>query len=127
VRKGGATARMMLVQAAADGWGVPAAECRPASSVITHAASGRAPPTARWPRPPPSCAAHRRAAEGPQGLEARRQALARLDTVDKTTGAQVYGMDLKLPGMLNAAIKDCPVFGGKVKSFDAAVIEKRPA
>ena len=48
--------------------------------------------------------------------------MARLDTVDKTTGAQVYGMDLKLPGMLNAAIKDCPVFGGKVKSFNAAAI-----
>ena len=42
------------------------------------------------------------------------------------TGAQVYGMDLKLPGMLNAAIKDCPVFGGKVKSFDAAAIAGRP-
>ena len=43
----------------------------------------------------------------------------RLDTVDKVTGKQVYGFDLKLPGMLNAAIKECPVFGGKVKSFDA--------
>ena len=40
--------------------------------------------------------------------------LARLDTADKVTGKQVYGFDLKLPGMLNAAIKDCPVFGGKV-------------
>jgi isoquinoline 1-oxidoreductase beta subunit len=47
--------------------------------------------------------------------------------VDKTTGKQIYGADLVLPGMLNAAIKDCPVFGGKVKSFDAAAIEKRPA
>ena len=45
--------------------------------------------------------------------------LKRLDTADKVTGKQVYGFDLKLPGMLNAAIKDCPVFGGKVKSFDA--------
>ncbi len=50
----------------------------------------------------------------------------RLDTRDKLTGAQVYGMDLKLPGMLNAAIKDCPVFGGKLKSFDAAAIASRP-
>ena len=48
--------------------------------------------------------------------------LTRLDTADKTTGTQVYGIDLKLPGMLNAAIKDCPVFGGKVKSFDAATV-----
>src|SRR5258706_448105 len=52
--------------------------------------------------------------------------LARLDTIDKTTGAQVYGMDLKMSGMLNAAIRDCPVFGGKVKSVDIAAVEKRP-
>src|SRR5665811_940795 len=48
--------------------------------------------------------------------------LKRLDTVDKTTGKMMYGIDVKLPGMLNAAIKDCPVFGGKVKSFDAAKV-----
>ena len=52
--------------------------------------------------------------------------LARLDTVDKVTGRQVYGADLQLPGMLNAAVKDCPVFGGKVKSFDAAAVANRP-
>ena len=52
--------------------------------------------------------------------------LARLDTVDKTTGRLVYGMDLVLPGMLNAAIKDCPVFGGTIRSVDAAAVEKRP-
>ena len=46
----------------------------------------------------------------------------RLDTVDKTTGAMIYGADVKLPGMLNAAIKDCPVFGGKLKSFDEAKV-----
>jgi isoquinoline 1-oxidoreductase beta subunit len=52
--------------------------------------------------------------------------LKRLDTIEKLTGAQVYGIDLKLPGMLNAAIKDCPVFGGRVKSFDAAAVRGRP-
>src|SRR5258706_4114424 len=46
--------------------------------------------------------------------------LKRLDTAKKVNGTMIYGMDLKMPGMLNAAIKDCPVFGGKVKSFDAA-------
>src|SRR4029079_12246305 len=50
----------------------------------------------------------------------------RLDTMDKLTGAHVYGMDLKLPGMLNAAIKDCPVFGGKGKSFEAAKVTGMP-
>ena len=48
--------------------------------------------------------------------------MKRLDTVDKTTGKMIYGIDVKLPGMLNAAIKDCPVFGGKLKSFDEAKI-----
>jgi isoquinoline 1-oxidoreductase beta subunit len=50
----------------------------------------------------------------------------RLDTAEKLTGAQVYGLDLKLPGMLNAAIKDCPVFGGKIASIDAAKVEGMP-
>jgi len=52
--------------------------------------------------------------------------LARLDTVEKTNGSIVYGMDLKLPGMLNAAIVDCPVFGGKLKSVNADAVMKRP-
>ncbi len=50
----------------------------------------------------------------------------RLDTADKLTGKQVYGADLKLPGMLNAAIKQCPVFGGKLGSFDAAKVMSMP-
>src|SRR6185503_4574502 len=52
--------------------------------------------------------------------------MKRLDTADKVTGKQVYGADLKLPGMLNATIKECPVFGGKVKSFDAAKVTGMP-
>ena len=50
----------------------------------------------------------------------------RLDMREKVDGSQVYGEDLKLPGMLNAAIKDCPVFGGKVKSFEAAKVKTMP-
>jgi hypothetical protein len=50
------------------------------------------------------------------------QPLKRLDTAEKLTGKQIYGVDLKLPGMVNAAIKDCPVFGGKVQSFDASAV-----
>jgi isoquinoline 1-oxidoreductase subunit beta len=49
--------------------------------------------------------------------------LKRLDTGPKVTGDHVYGVDLKLPGMLCAAIKDCPVFGGKLISFDAAKVQ----
>ena len=127
VRKGGATARMMLVQAAANEWKVPVAECRAANSVITHQPSGR---TLRYGQvaaaagklPPPADVV----LKDPKDWKIAGKRLARLDTVDKVTGKQVYGADLKLPGMLNAAIKDCPVFGGKVKSFNAAAIANRP-
>jgi isoquinoline 1-oxidoreductase subunit beta len=127
VRKGGAIARTMLVQAAANEWKVPAAECSASASVITHGASGRktsygkvAAAAARL-SPPADVTL-----KDPKDWKIAGKPVKRLDTLDKLTGAQVYGMDLKLPGMLNAAIKDCPVFGGKVKSFDAAAIAKRP-
>ena len=129
VRKGGAAARMMLVQAAADEWKVPAAECRAASSIITHTPTGRtvtygkvADAAGKLTAPLPANVV----LKDPKDWKIAGKRLARLDTVDKTTGAQIYGMDFKLPGMLNAAIKDCPVFGGKVKSFDAAAIAGRP-
>jgi isoquinoline 1-oxidoreductase beta subunit len=127
VRKGGATARMMLVQAAADAWKVPAAECRAANSIITHTPSGRTISYGKVADAAGKLAAPADVAlKDPKDWKLAGKRLARLDTVDKTTGKQVYGMDIKMPGMLNAAIKDCPVFGGKVKSFDAAAISKRP-
>ncbi len=129
VRKGGATARLMLVQAAADGWGVPAAQCRAANSVITHTPSGRttsygkvAAAAGKLTPPAPASVP----LKDPKDWKLAGKRLARLDTVQKTTGAQNYGIDLQLPGLLNAAIKDCPVFGGKLGSFNAAAIEKRP-
>ena len=129
VRKGGAAARMLLVQAAADEWKVPAAECRAASSIVTHTASGR---TASYGKlaaaaaklPPPDLT--KVTLKNPADWKLAGKRLARLDTVDKTTGKQIYGMDLQLPGMLNAAIKQNPVFGGKLKSFDAAAIASKP-
>jgi isoquinoline 1-oxidoreductase subunit beta len=127
VRKGGATARMMLVQAAATEWKVPVSECRAANSVITHTPSGR---TVSYGKVAAAAAKVTPPTEvvlkDPKDWKIVGKRLARLDTQDKVTGKQVYGADLKLPGMLNAAIKDCPVFGGKVKSFNAAAIEKRP-
>lgn len=127
VRKGGAIAKMMLVQAAADEWKVPASECTAADSVITHKGSGR---TTTYGKVAGAAAKLTPPTEvtlkDPKTWKIAGKPLKRLDTVDKTTGKQVFGMDLKLPGMLNAAIKDCPVFGGKVKSFDAAKIASRP-
>jgi isoquinoline 1-oxidoreductase beta subunit len=129
VRKGGAMARMMLIQAAADGWKVPAAECRVTKGVITHSPTGRtitygkvAAAAGKLTAP----AATSIILKDPKEWKLAGKRLARLDTIKKTTGAQDYGIDVRLPGMLNAAIKDCPVFGGKIKSFNAAAIEKRP-
>jgi len=129
VRKGGAMARILLVQAAADGWGVPATECVAANSVITHKASGRKTSygkvaAAAAKLTPPDAASI--ALKDPKTWKLAGKRLARLDTVKKTTGEQNYGIDLQLPGLLNAAIKDCPVFGGKLKNFNAAAIEGRP-
>ena len=127
VRKGGAAARTMLIQAAASEWNVPAAECTAEKSVITHKASGR---SLRYGQVAAAAAKLEApkdvALKDPKDWIIAGKPLARLDTADKTTGAKIYGMDFKLPGMLNAAIKDCPVFGGKVKSFDAAKIKAMP-
>src|SRR5204863_386291 len=51
--------------------------------------------------------------------------LRRLDTGEKLNGSKVYAIDIRLPGMLCAAIKDCPVFGGKLKNYDEAKIAGR--
>jgi isoquinoline 1-oxidoreductase subunit beta len=123
VRKGGAAARTMLVQAAATQWSVPAAECTASNSVITHKPSGRK-------------TTYGKVAEAAARLEVPKDVklkdpkewkligkpVKRLDTLDKLTGKMVYGIDVKLPGMLNAAVKACPVFGGKVTSFDASAV-----
>jgi len=127
VRRGGATARTMLIQAAAQQWNVPAGECTAANSVITHKPSGRtvtygkvAEAAARI-TPPKDVPL-----KDPKDWKLIGKSVKRLDTIDKLTGKQVYGADLKLPGMLNAAIRECPVFGGKVKSVDSAKSARMP-
>jgi len=124
VRKGGAAARMMLVKAAADDWKVPADECNVEKGVITHQKSGRSVTYGKV-----AAAAAKLDPPGdvklkdPKDWKIAGQPVKRLDTLPKLTGEQVYGIDLKLPGMLIAAIRDCPVYGGKVKSFDAAKVQ----
>ena len=120
-------AREMLIRAAAQGWDVPAAECRAEASVITHPPSGRSTTYG-------AVAALAATLEPPQEVTLKDPAdwkiagkpLKRLDTAEKLTGKQVYGIDLKLPGMLNAAIRDCPVFGGSVRGFDEAAVTGMP-
>ena len=125
VRKGGAAARMMLVAAAAAEWKVPVSECSAANSVVTHKPTGR---TTTYGKVASAAAQIEAPADvplkDPKDWKLIGKSVKRLDTVDKTTGKMMYGIDVKLPGMVYAAIKACPVFGDKVKSFDAAKVEQ---
>jgi len=127
VRQGGAAAREMLIQAAANEWKVPAAECSAANSVITHKASGRTTTYGKV----ADAAAKLTAPKDVKLKEVKDWKIAgkgvkRLDTYDKLIGKQEYGIDIKLPGMLIATVKDSPVNGGKIKSFDAAKVASMP-
>ena len=127
VRKGGAVAREMLLQAAANQWGVPVSELAVAKGVITHKASnrsttyGKVADAAAKLEPPADVKL-----KDPKDWTIIGKPLKRLDTADKVTGKQKYSIDFTLPGMLCAAVKECPVFGGKIKSFDAAKITNMP-
>ena len=127
VRKGGAVAREMLIRAAADAWSVPAAECSARDSVITHGPTGR---RVTFGKVAGAASALEPPAEvtlkDPSQWRLIGKPVKRLDTADKLTGKQVYGADLKLPGMLNAAIRACPVFGGRLAGFDAAKVTSMP-
>src|SRR5215475_2631945 len=129
LRRGGAAARMMLLQAAADEWKVPVAELTVTDGVIKHSASNRstsygkvAAAAAKLEPPDPKTIK----LKDPKSWKVAGKPMKRLDTADKLDGSKVYAIDVKLPGMLCAAIKDCPVFGGKVKSFDESKIAGRP-
>jgi CO/xanthine dehydrogenase Mo-binding subunit len=125
LRQAGATARVMLVNAAAAKWKVPASECRAENGHVIHGA--------------------RKLAYGALVVAAERQPvpkevelkpagrfsvigkpLPRLDSANKSRGKTVFGIDVKQPGMVYAALATCPVLGGKVVSFDAGVAQKRP-
>jgi isoquinoline 1-oxidoreductase beta subunit len=129
VRRGGAAARTMLLQAAADEWKVPVAEVSVANGVITHAGTGRrttygrvAAAASKLTPPDPKSIALR----DPKDWKIAGKPMKRLDTADKLDGSKVYAIDLRLPGMLHAAIKASPVFGGKLVSYDEAKIAGRP-
>ncbi len=127
VRKGGAAAREMLLQAAANEWKVPLAECSVQAGVISHAASkrkttyGKVAAAAAKLEPPKNIAL-----KDPKDWKIAGRPMKRLDTAEKLNGKQVYGIDLKLPGMLVASIKDAPVHGSKIKSFDGAKAKSMP-
>jgi isoquinoline 1-oxidoreductase beta subunit len=129
VRRGGAAARIMLLQAAADQWNVPAGELKVSKGVITHTASqrslryGEVAAAASKLTPPDAKSI---TLKDPKSWTIAGKPLKRLDTADKLDGSKIFAIDLKLPGMLCAAIKDCPVFGGKLKSYDEAKVLGMP-
>ena len=126
VREGGAAARMMLIQAAANEWKVPASECTASNSTVTHT-SGKKTTYGKLAEAAAKLEVPKEVKlKDPKDWKIAGKPLKRLDTADKVVGKMEYGIDVKLPGMLNASIKACPVFGGKVKSFDAAKAEKMP-
>jgi isoquinoline 1-oxidoreductase beta subunit len=123
LRRAGATAREMLIAAAATEWNVAAAECRAEHSHVTHLPSGRrlrfgeiAAAAARM-EPPPAVTL-----KAPSEWKLIGRPRARLDTLDKVRGKPIYGIDVHLPGMLYAAVAQAPVFKGRLKSVDAGSI-----
>ena len=127
VREGGAAAREMLIEAAADAWGAPLEECQVSAGVITHRLTGRSTTYGKV-----AAAAAQLVPpfevelKDPKDWKIAGKPVKRLDTLDKLTGRQVFGADLQLPGMLNAVVRACPVFGGTVRSLDASAVSKMP-
>jgi isoquinoline 1-oxidoreductase beta subunit len=128
LRRGGAAARMMLLQAAADEWQVPVGELSVANGIVTHKASGRSTSYGKL-----AAAASKLSPPDPKSIQLKDpkqwkivgKPVKRLDTADKLTGAKVYALDVKLPGMLHAAVMACPVFGGTIAAYDEAAIKNR--
>jgi isoquinoline 1-oxidoreductase beta subunit len=125
----GAEARDRLLLAAAEMWKVPPSELVAKNSVVTHTPSGRqttygalAARAARIALPDPS----KIRIKGPSEFTLIGTEQKNLDVPLKVTGKAVYGIDVELPGMLYAAAKACPVYGGTVKSYKFEAIKDRP-
>ncbi len=127
VRQAGATARVMLIKAAAGLWKVPVKECKASGGLVRHLATER---TVTF----GELAATAAKIEVPEDvpLKSRQQHtligtnVVRRDFMDKIHGKTEFGMDQRLEGMVYATLEECPVFGGRLKSFDDAAALKVP-
>ncbi len=121
LRKAGAAAREMLISAAALTWGVPRDGCRAERGAVRHAASGR---QLRYGQLVERAAALPLPENPPLKPSSEFRIVGtrvpRVDTTDKVSGKAQYGIDVRVPGMTFAAVARCPVFGGRVRQFDAA-------
>jgi isoquinoline 1-oxidoreductase beta subunit len=127
MRQAGATAREMLIAAAAQKWGVDASECHAELGEVVHTGSKRrltygslAEAAAKM--PPPTDVK----LKDPSQFKVIGKPIKRLDTADKVNGKAGFGIDARRPGMLHAVVLRCPVFGGKVATFDATKAKAMP-
>ena len=126
MRQAGAAARWMLIQAAAQHWNVAPEQITASKSFLMHAESGRKAGFGEM-------ASRAAAFDPPDNLPLKDPGTytivgapkQRFDLPPKVDGTAIYGADMRLPGMMFAAIKACPVFGGKLKSFDAGAVKNR--
>ncbi|MGA7748743.1 MAG: xanthine dehydrogenase family protein molybdopterin-binding subunit [Gallionella sp.] len=125
LRRVGASARILLIRAAAQQWGVPESECHAENSQVIHAGSGKkssygklADAAAKLPLPDNA------ALKPPKDFKLIGKPTKRLDTPAKINGSAQFGLDVYQPGVLTVLIARSPVFGGKVKSFDATEARK---
>ncbi|HXS40764.1 MAG TPA: molybdopterin cofactor-binding domain-containing protein [Stellaceae bacterium] len=127
VQQVGASARERLIAAAAARWGVPASECSAASSVVTHTPSGR---TLRYGEVAPDAAKIALNKEpdikSPDKFTFAGKPMPRVDVIHKIDGSARFGMDAQVPGMVFAAIQQCPVPGGTLKSVDESPAQGAP-
>jgi isoquinoline 1-oxidoreductase subunit beta len=127
LQQAGASARARLIAAAAQQWGVPASECKAEKGTIIHAASGR---TINYGAVAAAAANVKLEAEPaiktPDQFRLLGQSLHRLDVPLKVNGTATYGIDVRLPDMLYAAVLTCPVFGGSLTRYDFDAIKYLP-
>src|SRR5215813_14040361 len=128
LRKAGATACEMLVQAAAQKWNVSKSQCRAENNTVVNLSTNErlsygslAEAASKLPVPQQNVAL-----KDPTQFRLVGKSQKRMDTPAKVSGKTTFGIDVKVPGMLYATLQRCPVFGGKVKSFDATKTKAVP-
>jgi len=126
LQQAGASARVRLIEAAAKRWNVPASDCVAEQGKVLHKASNRSIDYGAIAADAAKITLEKEpATKQPSEFKLIGQSVPRLDTPRKIDGTAQFGIDVKVPGMVYAAITACPVFGGKLKSVDEAAIKGR--
>ncbi len=127
LRKAGATARQMLITAAAQTWDVDRTSCRAEAGAVIHTATKRRLSYGRLAARAATLAVPQDVPlKDPKDFRLIGTRATRLDTPAKVDGSAVYGIDVTVPGLLVASIERCPVFGGTVKRYDATKAKGMP-